>query len=340
MTKHYDADYFQRWYRDGDIGGAPRLARKVALAVAVAEYHLERPIRTVLDIGCGEGAWRAPLLKLRPKLQYLGFDSSEYAVRRYGRTRNLHMARFGDFAWLRPCAPVDLLVCSDVMHYVPDRELRAGLAGVDKAATSASVPAATDFLRSVVPSNVFAAAVNDQILPLTLFTAFFALAMTRIEPARRETLADFFQSIEKTMLVMIGYPIYFVLRRRCRTDHLGGLWCDMCLLLPWALYFVIQGPLSPADLQAHPGLYALIPVLGAISASALIAYVLASRMLPFSLFGLLSYVEPVLLVGVALLLGETIGPDQWLTYLPIWLAVLLVGWDSARLLRRQARQGL
>ena len=87
MTKHYDADYFQRWYRDGDIGGAPRLARKVALAVAVAEYHLERPIRTVLDIGCGEGAWRAPLLKLRPKLQYLGFDSSEYAIRRFGRTR-------------------------------------------------------------------------------------------------------------------------------------------------------------------------------------------------------------------------------------------------------------
>ena len=127
MTKHYDADYFQRWYRDGDIGGAPRLARKVALAVAVAEYHLERPIRSVLDIGCGEGAWRAPLLKLRPKLQYMGFDSSEYAVRRYGRTRNLHLARFSEFEFRRPCAPVDLLVCSDVLHYLPTRELDRGL---------------------------------------------------------------------------------------------------------------------------------------------------------------------------------------------------------------------
>ena len=130
MTKHYDADYFQRWYRDGDIGGAPRLARKVALAVAVAEYHLERPIRTVLDIGCGEGAWRGPLLKLRPKLQYLGFDSSEYAIRRFGRTRNLHYARFEDFQYLRPCEPVDLLVCSDVLHYVPTRELKRGLTGL------------------------------------------------------------------------------------------------------------------------------------------------------------------------------------------------------------------
>ncbi|MFG0407634.1 EamA family transporter RarD [Pseudomonas sp. NY5710] len=144
----------------------------------------------------------------------------------------------------------------------------------------------------------------------------------------------------ETLVVVTGYPVYFVLRRRCGTDHLGGLWCDMCLLLPWALYFVIQGPLSSADLQAHPGLYALIPLLGAISACALIAYVLASRLLPFSLFGLLSYVEPVLLVGVALLLGETIGPDQWLTYLPIWAAVLVLVLEGFKHLLRQRRRSV
>ena len=127
MTKTYDRAYFDRWYRRSEVGGATRLARKVALAVATAEYHLERPIRSVLDIGCGEGAWRAPLLKLRPKASYLGFDASEYAIGRYGRTRNLHLARFADFEFLRPCAPVDLLVCSDVLHYLPTRELERGL---------------------------------------------------------------------------------------------------------------------------------------------------------------------------------------------------------------------
>lgn len=127
MTKLYDRAYFDRWYRRAGIGHAARLARKVALAVATAEYHLERPIRTVLDIGCGEGAWRAPLLKLRPQAHYLGFDISHYAVTRYGRTRNLHLARFGDFAQLRPCPPVDLLVCSDVLHYLDTRELDRGL---------------------------------------------------------------------------------------------------------------------------------------------------------------------------------------------------------------------
>ena len=130
MTKTYDRAYFDKWYRRGEIGGSARLARKVALAVATAEYHLERPIRSVLDIGCGEGAWRAPLLKLRPKLRYLCFDSSEYAIARHGVRRNLHPARFGDSAWLRPCAPVDLLVCADVLHYLPSRELLAGLPGL------------------------------------------------------------------------------------------------------------------------------------------------------------------------------------------------------------------
>lgn len=130
MTKQYDKAYFDTWYRQRGIGGAQRLARKVALAVATAEYHLERPIRTVLDVGCGEGAWRAPLLKLRPRLEYLGFDSSGYAIARYGRSRNLRLARFGDFGLLRPCPPVDLLVCSDVLHYLDARELDRGLPGL------------------------------------------------------------------------------------------------------------------------------------------------------------------------------------------------------------------
>src|SRR6478672_2912053 len=130
MTKTYDRAYFDRWYRGSEVGGAARLARKVALAVATAEYHLERPIRSVLDIGCGEGVWRAPLRRLRPDVRYLGFDSSHYAIERYGRSRDLHLAAFGEFAQLRPCAPVDLLVCSDVLHYLPARELDRGLPGL------------------------------------------------------------------------------------------------------------------------------------------------------------------------------------------------------------------
>ena len=144
----------------------------------------------------------------------------------------------------------------------------------------------------------------------------------------------------ETLVVASGYPAYFVLRRRCKTDHLGGLWTDMCLMMVPALWFVITGPLSSADLLQHPALYGLIPVLGMISALALVSYVMASRLLPFSLFGLLSYVEPVLLVGVALLLGESIARDQWFTYLPIWLAVVVLIIEGFKHLVRARRRSL
>lgn len=130
MHKTYDREYFEHWYRHNGIGDRRRLARKVALAVSTAEYHLGRPLRHVLDIGCGEGVWRKPLLALRPKATYLGFDSSAYAVSRYGTRRNLHPARFADFARLRPCPPADLVVCSDVLHYLPAREIDRGLPGL------------------------------------------------------------------------------------------------------------------------------------------------------------------------------------------------------------------
>ncbi|WP_263264194.1 EamA family transporter RarD [Pseudomonas entomophila] len=139
----------------------------------------------------------------------------------------------------------------------------------------------------------------------------------------------------ETLLVTLGYPLYFILRRRLRTDHLGGLWTDMALMTPAALYFVITGPLSAQDLAQHPALWGLIPGLGVISALALVSYVVASRQLPFSLFGLLSYVEPVLLVAVSLLLGETITAEQWPTYAAIWAAVAVLVLEGLRhLLRR------
>ncbi len=131
MTKQYDRAYFDRWYRNSTHERDSRalLERKVHLAVSLAEYYLERPIRSVLDVGCGEAVWRAPLLKLRPKLEYRGVDSSEYAVSRFGRARNIAFAEFGQLEQLRFGAPVDLLVCSDVMHYVSDAELKRGLKG-------------------------------------------------------------------------------------------------------------------------------------------------------------------------------------------------------------------
>jgi len=132
MQKDYDREYFEKWYRDTRhaVNSRHELERKVALTVAVAEYYLGRRVSTVLDIGCGEGVWRAPLRSLRPGIEYLGLDSSEYAIARYGRARNLRLATFGQLAELRFETTFDLIVCTDVLHYVHTPELKLGLRGI------------------------------------------------------------------------------------------------------------------------------------------------------------------------------------------------------------------
>ena len=140
----------------------------------------------------------------------------------------------------------------------------------------------------------------------------------------------------ETLVVCLGYPLYFILRRKLKTDNLGGLWWDMLMILPVAILFICMG--DPTVIENAPRFYLLIPLLGAISALALVSYILASRLLAFSVFGLLSYVEPVLLVGVALLLGETIGRDEWMTYLPIWLGVMVLVGEGAKHVLAQRRR--
>lgn len=128
MSKQYDKAYFDRWYRSRAtrVSSHAEVRRKVAVAIATTEYFLRRQLRTVLDVGCGEGAWLGHLQAFRPRAHYLGFDSSDYVVKRFGESRNIRKASFGDLPKL-DLGVYDLVVCSDVMHYVSDTELRAGI---------------------------------------------------------------------------------------------------------------------------------------------------------------------------------------------------------------------
>lgn len=132
----------------------------------------------------------------------------------------------------------------------------------------------------------------------------------------------------ETWLVALGYTIYFVVRRLLGTDHLAGHWIDLALLVPAALWAVLRAPASTHYFSTAPHLWAMVPALGIVSAVALALYMVASRLLALGLFGLLSYLEPVLLALAALLLGERIRGAQWWTYAPIFIAVAILMMDG------------
>jgi proton glutamate symport protein len=73
---------------------------------------------------------------------------------------------------------------------------------------AAEVPSFADFVQSIVPKNVIAAAAEDAILPLILFTLVFAFAVTRLPAEPRERLVGFFQAIGDAMLVVINWVLW------------------------------------------------------------------------------------------------------------------------------------
>ncbi|WP_230857711.1 EamA family transporter RarD [Vibrio fluvialis] len=137
-----------------------------------------------------------------------------------------------------------------------------------------------------------------------------------------------------TLMVCLGYPIYFWLRYKTDTNHIGGLWFDMMLSQPFSLYFIFHGGDVLQALSVNLDLLWLILGLGAISALALAFQSLSAPHLNLTLFGLLVYVEPVLLLLVALLLGESIYAGEWPTYIAIWLAVVVLMMEGGLSLRK------
>lgn len=135
-----------------------------------------------------------------------------------------------------------------------------------------------------------------------------------------------------TALVAFGYPPYFMLRRYLRVGALTSLWFDFAFLLAPVLYVLLQQePGLVHTFLAAPRFLWQVPLFGLLSSVALVAYLSSSRLLPLGLFGLLGYVEPILLFWVAfLLIGEPIEAGEWWTYIPIWIAVAIIvseiGW--------------
>ncbi|TSH77108.1 EamA family transporter RarD [Acinetobacter sp. RF15A] len=144
----------------------------------------------------------------------------------------------------------------------------------------------------------------------------------------------------ETVYVALAYPLYFFMRRKFQTDHLGGFWWDLFLILPVAIYLGFVHSDSMQLILEAQHLVLVVIVLGFLSALGLGSYILASRYLPFVIFGLLSYLEPVLLAFASMALGERIGAGEWLTYISIWLAVLLLVIEGVLYLLEQHKRRL
>nr|WP_294847896.1 cation:dicarboxylase symporter family transporter [uncultured Sphingomonas sp.] len=180
-----------------------------------------------LSGGLGDG-WREPLVRIANSVGGLWLDALKMTVVPLiiallvtGITSGADAARAGGIAGRSFIWFVGILTGSAIVgglltpaliaaFPLPDsaaEALRAGLATIDRGSAVASIPKLEDFLGSLIPTNPIGAAATDKILPLVVFTALFAFALTRIDAESRAIISRFFKAVEKAMLVMIGWVL-------------------------------------------------------------------------------------------------------------------------------------
>lgn len=99
--------------------------RSRAALIAGALKQCQIPIGSILDAGCGIGLLRKPFGKLLPRARYTGLEASEYLCRRF----NWIHGSVSDFA---PRKPFDLVICYDVLQYLPDAQAARAIVNLSK----------------------------------------------------------------------------------------------------------------------------------------------------------------------------------------------------------------
>ena len=133
-----------------------------------------------------------------------------------------------------------------------------------------------------------------------------------------------------TVWVFGTYPIYYLVRRRLGVPALIGLTFDLLVIAPCALFYILTQTDTINLIATTPKLIGFIVLLGINSAVAMHLNLKASHLLPIAVFGMLSYLEPVLLFIISIAwLGEPLESETLISYGFIWLGLSLMmvnGW--------------
>ena len=118
----FDRAYYQRYYFDPRTAVASRSEMRArARLIAAFAVHAGLPVRRILEAGCGTGLLRNALVRLLPRAHYVGLESSAYLCERYGWER-------GRIEEYRAPRRFDLVVCYDVLQYLPQAAAQRALA--------------------------------------------------------------------------------------------------------------------------------------------------------------------------------------------------------------------
>ena len=132
-----------------------------------------------------------------------------------------------------------------------------------------------------------------------------------------------------TLVSGIGDPLYITLRRYFDINNLATFFIELLLVTPFALYFISQTEMQPILIENHY-LYAILALFGLVNGIAFIAYIASSNLLPVNVLGLLGYMEPLVMLAISFIIGESLDSKSYILMICLALAITLLTIDNFR----------
>ena len=178
------------------------------VSIRFGPVFIERTTAVAEPIG---GMWlnalRMTIVPLVVSLLITGIATTAEAARA-GRLAGRAIATFVVLLWISSLTAALLTPLLLELFPLPVESIGALRQAMTGTEPVGQVPGFADFLRSIVPTNPIAAAAEDAILPLILFTLVFAFALTRLPAEPRGRLVGFFEAVGDTMLVVINWVLW------------------------------------------------------------------------------------------------------------------------------------
>ena len=141
-----------------------------------------------------------------------------------------------------------------------------------------------------------------------------------------------------SLALALTFGVYGLIRKQAPVAALPGLVVETWMLLPIALLWLAW---HPAAVSAQPEFWTssqlwLLAAAGPITLIPLVCFNAAARHLPYATLGFLQYLAPTLvLLQAVLLFGEPLDSARLLSFICIWVALLVYSLDAWLILGRR-----
>lgn len=134
------------------------------------------------------------------------------------------------------------------------------------------------------------------------------------------------------LYLAVSFSIYALIRRQLAVGSLTGLLVESVLALPIALavlgFLYLQGTFGFGRFGIQIDL--MMVGVAVLSVAPMLLYIIASKRLRYATLGLITYITPTGHLLVALYYGESLSHGSLITFVCIWLGLLIYGFDLWR----------